>query len=95
MLSLVRAHVRTLVRNGQITERGLAARVRVSQTYLHRALKGTRAMTPDLADRLLYELETSLIDLVACNEAALAVKRVGPGSKPGPAAAQGKRKASR
>ncbi len=90
LLALVRDKVRALVRNGQITERGMAARAGVSQSYMHKVLKGARAMTPDLADRLLVEMEISLIDLIAL------AQRRGPGSEQAaPLRRQDRDKASR
>jgi transcriptional regulator with XRE-family HTH domain len=56
--------VRTRVRNGEVTERGLALRAGISQPYLHNVLKGARQMTPDLADRLLRELNLKVADLL-------------------------------
>ncbi len=71
LLGLVRDQVRAQVRNGQITERGLALRVGISQPYLHNVLKGARQMTPDLADRLMRELNLTVTDLF--------VQWIGPG----------------
>ncbi len=64
LLGLVRATVRTRVRNGEVTERGLALRAGISQPYLHNVLKGARQMTPDLADRLLRQLDLTVVDLL-------------------------------
>lgn len=64
LLAAARDQVRSRVRNGQITERGLALRVGISQPYLHNVLKGVRQMTPELADRLLRELNLTVADLV-------------------------------
>ena len=65
LLNLVRLEVRSRVRNGQMTERGLAGKAGVSQPYLHKILKGLRPMTPVLADRLLREMGFGLVDLLA------------------------------
>lgn len=73
LLDLVREEVRTRVRNGQATERGLALRAGVSQPYLHNVLKGARQMTPDLADRLMRELNLTVTDLF--------VQWIGPAAK--------------
>ena len=64
LLGLVRATVRTRVRNGEVTERGLALRAGISQPYLYNVLKGARQMTTDLADRLLRELDLTVADLL-------------------------------
>ena len=65
LLHLARLEVRGRVRNGLVTERGLATKAGVSQPYLHNVLKGVRQMTPDLADRLLRELDFGVADLLA------------------------------
>ncbi|HWB99940.1 MAG TPA: hypothetical protein VG672_24700 [Bryobacteraceae bacterium] len=56
-------HVRTLVRNGEVTERGLARLAGISQPHLHNVLKGVRAMTPEIGDLLLVTLKLDLLDL--------------------------------
>ncbi len=73
-------HVRTLVRNGVATERGLALRAGTSQPYLHNVLKGVRHMTPALADRLMQELNMTVADL-GVGSAPAAAHRKGPGSE--------------
>jgi hypothetical protein len=52
------------VRNGQLTERGLARLVGVSQPHMHNVLKGARFLSPDLADQILQRLHISIFDLV-------------------------------
>ena len=64
LMDLLRHQVRFAVRNGRLTERGLAIRMGVSQPYLHNILKGNRPMTAELADRLLRELQLEINDLV-------------------------------
>ena len=87
LLQRAREQVRLRVRNGHVTERGLALRAGISQPYLHRVLKGARQMTPGLADRLLRELDLSIPDLL---------ERKGPASETRlPPAAQPRATASR
>ena len=56
------------IRNGAITERGLARASGVSQPHLHNVLKGVRLLTPSVADRMLEALEISVIDLLESDE---------------------------
>lgn len=53
--------------NGELTERGLARRVGLSQSHIHNVLKGARILTPDVADRILGELNWSLEDLLTAD----------------------------
>ena len=57
------AHVRNLVRNGEVTERGLARLTGVSQPHIHNVLKGVRSLTPEIGDLLLAKLKLDLLDL--------------------------------
>lgn len=54
-----------LIRNGELTERGLARRVGLSQSHIHNVLKGARILTPEVADQILAELHWELEDLLA------------------------------
>jgi hypothetical protein len=56
--------LRTRVRNGQVTERGLARLVGVSQPHMHNVLKGTRFLSSELSDQILRCLNISVLDLV-------------------------------
>lgn len=56
--------LRTRVRNGALTERGLARLVGVSQPHMHNVLKGHRFLSQDLADRILQRLHISVFDLL-------------------------------
>jgi transcriptional regulator with XRE-family HTH domain len=75
LLDAARRQARARVRNGEITERALAARAGISQPYLHNVLKGARQMPPALADRLLKELGLKLEDLLP--------DAIGPRLRPG------------
>src|SRR5215207_11421747 len=58
------AVLRSRVRNGELTERGLARLVGVSQPHIHNVLKGVRALSPELSDQILQHLRLSLLDLI-------------------------------
>lgn len=60
--------LRTRIRNGAITERGLARAAGVSQPHLHNVLKGVRLLTPAVADRLLLTAGLSVVDLLNRDE---------------------------
>ncbi len=54
----------TRVRNGEITERGLARRTGISQPHIHNVLKGKRFFSWEAADAVLLELGLTVEDLV-------------------------------
>ena len=58
------AVLQSRVRNGELTERGLARMVGVSQPHIHNVLKGARSLSPELSDRILQQLRISLLDLI-------------------------------
>jgi hypothetical protein len=62
--TLLLESLRTRVRNGELTERGLAKLVGVSQPHIHNVLKGTRLLSMNLADQILTHLNLSVFDLV-------------------------------
>jgi len=62
------AHLRHLVRSGEVTERGLARLTRVSQPHIHHVLKGKRVLSPGTADKILLQLRLDLLDLVEPSE---------------------------
>jgi transcriptional regulator with XRE-family HTH domain len=49
---------------GEITERGLARRIGISQPHIHNVLKGKRLLSWKSADALLQGLNLSILDLV-------------------------------
>jgi transcriptional regulator with XRE-family HTH domain len=53
LLARLRTLLREKVRNGHLTERGMARSTGVSQPHLHNILKGIRTLPPELADQLL------------------------------------------
>lgn len=62
------AVIKEKVRNGNLTERGLARQIGVSQPHLHNILKGVRKLSPEVGDQILEALEISLIDLISQRE---------------------------
>jgi hypothetical protein len=72
------------VRNGEITERRLARMTGVSQPHVHNVLKGVRALSPALSDRVLVELHMNIQELWSSEgnrpaySAPFAVDPVGP-----------------
>lgn len=63
-------HIRARLDRGEITERRLARQAGLSQSHLHNVLKGARNLSNDLADRLLRQLEISVLDLLSPEERA-------------------------
>jgi len=57
--------VRTRIRNGEISERGLARLTGISQPHIHHVLKGTRLLSRDTADLILERMRIDLADLLA------------------------------
>lgn len=52
------------VRNGRLTERGLARLVGLSQSHTHNVLKGARILSPYVADKILSGLGMTVLDLL-------------------------------
>ena len=57
-------HLRQRVRSGEMTERGLARVIGVSQPHLHNVLKGKHLLSMTMADRILRHLHLDLLDLI-------------------------------
>ncbi len=62
------SYLRILVRNGEITERGLARAAGISQPHIHNVLKGIRVLSPSLSDQTMHHLGISLVDLMSLDE---------------------------
>ena len=60
--------LRSKVRNGETTERGLAKLTGVSQPHMHNVLKGQRLLSGELADLVLQTLHLSALDLMERQE---------------------------
>lgn len=64
LLEALRENVRRRIRNGELTERGLARIAGISQPHLHHMLKGARGLSAEKADILLSCLKLSVLDLL-------------------------------
>ena len=58
------AQVRQRLLNGELTERGLACRIGLSQPHVHHIVHGRRGLTVEVADRMLQFLGLSVMDLL-------------------------------
>ena len=61
-------HLRERVRSGELTERGLARIIGVSQPHLHNVLKGKRFFSHDRADAVLQYLRLDIRDFIQPDE---------------------------
>ena len=59
------AYVRDRIHNGEMTERGFARRIGISQPHAHNALKGVRTLSPQVLDAILRYFHLSLLDLLS------------------------------
>jgi predicted transcriptional regulator len=66
-LRLIR-HLQERVHSGEISERGLARVLDVSQPHLHNVLKGKHAFSIATADKILRHLRLDLLDLIGPEE---------------------------
>jgi hypothetical protein len=62
------AYVRGQISNGELTERGFARLIGISQPHVHNVLKGVRKLSPNTFDLALKYLHLSLLDLVPSDE---------------------------
>jgi hypothetical protein len=69
------AYVRNEVRNGEITERGFARLIGISQPHAHNVLKGARTLSPQVFDLVLKYLHVSLLDLASMEEMEAQLQR--------------------
>lgn len=60
--------LRHRIRNGELSERGLARLTGISQPHVHNTLKGIRTLSPELADVILASLRLSPLDLIPRGE---------------------------
>jgi hypothetical protein len=65
------AYVRNEVRNGELTERGFARIIGISQPHAHNVLKGVRTLSPEVFDLVLKYFHLSLLDLAPLEEIEL------------------------
>jgi hypothetical protein len=69
------AYVRSEVRNGELTERGFARLIGISQPHAHNVLKGVRTLSPEVFDLVLKYLHLSLLDLAPIEELETQIER--------------------
>lgn len=69
------AYVRNQVRNGELTERGFARLIGISQPHAHNVLKGVRTLSPEVFDLVLKYLHLSLLDLASLEEIEAQLER--------------------
>jgi hypothetical protein len=62
------AYLRSKVRSGELTERGLARMTGISQPHVHNVLKGKKLFSVEVSDTILRELDLDLLDLVHPSE---------------------------
>jgi len=62
------ALLRQRVRNGELTERGLARMVGVSQPHMHNVLSGKRAFSLQTTDDMMRQLRVDVLDLIEPDE---------------------------
>lgn len=55
--------IRSLIRNGELSERGFARLSGISQPHIHKVLKGDRSLSMERIDLLLASLHWSVLDL--------------------------------
>lgn len=70
------ASARERVRNGDLTERGLARLAGISQPHLHNVLKGVRSLSTEHADSILQGLQITPADLLRTAGAVHASRQV-------------------
>ena len=91
------AYVQDRIHNGELTERGLARQIGISQPHVHNVLKGVRNLSPEIFDSILEHFQMSLLDLAPAEnveaslrrrrtmertaEAAFLVGPIGPGAR--------------
>jgi len=56
-------HVRNRIHNGELSERGFARLIGISQPHAHNVLKGVRNLSPQIFDLILKTFHMSLLDL--------------------------------
>ena len=74
------AYVVDRIHNGELTERGFARLLGISQPHVHNVLKGVRNLSPEIFDSILKYFNMSLLDLAPVEEVeANLKKRKAPG----------------
>jgi len=69
------AYVRDRIQNGELTERGLARLIGISQPHAHNVLKGARRFSPEVIDAILKYFQISLLDLASSEDLEASLRR--------------------
>ena len=69
------AYVVDRIHNGELTERGFARRIGISQPHVHNVLKGARNLSPEIFDSILKYFHMSLLDLASIEEIEANLKK--------------------
>ena len=72
------AYVRDRIHNGELTERGFARMIGISQPHVHNVLKGVRNLSVEISDSILKILHLSLLDLIPLEELESDLRRRRP-----------------
>ena len=75
------ALVRDRIQNGELTERGLALRIGISQPHVHNVLKGARNLSPEIFDSMLEHFQMSLLDLATAEDLEASLLRRRPAER--------------
>ena len=62
------ALLRKRIRNGELTVRGLARMVGVSQPHMHNVLNGKRSFSIETTDDIMRQLRVDVLDLIEPEE---------------------------
>jgi len=76
------ARVRDRIQNGELTERGFARSVGISQAHIHNVLKGIRSLSIKMSDLILNESAYSMLDLFSIDEISKELARLSAHSTP-------------
>jgi transcriptional regulator with XRE-family HTH domain len=63
------------IHNGELTERGFARLLGISQPHVHNVLKGVRNLSPEIFDSILKYFNMSLLDLASVEEVEANLKK--------------------
>ncbi|HEX4595540.1 MAG TPA: helix-turn-helix transcriptional regulator [Bryobacteraceae bacterium] len=69
------AYVVDRIHNGELTERGFARLIGISQPHVHNVLKGVRNLSPEIFDSILKYFHLSLLDLAPVEEVEANLKK--------------------
>jgi transcriptional regulator with XRE-family HTH domain len=69
------AYVRDRIHNGELTERGFARMIGISQPHVHNVLKGVRNLSVEISDSILKILHISILDLLSPEDLEISRRR--------------------